>query len=459
MPSVVVVGTQWGDEGKGKYVDLLSGRVNVVVRYGGGHNAGHTVVVDSKKYVLHIIPSGILHPGVTSVIGNGCVVDPDAFMTEVQMLRGLDIEVGANLFLSDRAHLILPYHRLQEQREEERLGNRRIGTTCRGIGPAYEDKIGRRGLRVGDLRHPDFLKEKLDYIVHEKAAQLEMKGEAKKLLSECSEILARFTGEALAHITDTSLLVHESILSGRNVLFEGAQATLLDIDHGTYPFVTSSNPVAGGACTGAGVSPKAIDHILGITKAYITRVGEGPLPTEMLGELGETVRNKGAEFGASTGRPRRCGWFDSVVVRYANRINGLDALAITKLDVLDSLDEIQVCTHYEYEGERIQEFPGELSTLEECKPVYRTLPGWDTPTAGLERAAELPKNARAYLEALEELCGAPVEMVSTGPERHATIEDIGTSGKSVLDKWFGTSKKSPAVSKNVSIIDERERTP
>lgn len=453
MPSVIVVGTQWGDEGKGKYVDLLSGRVDVVVRYGGGHNAGHTVVVEGREYILHIIPSGILHPGVTSVIGNGCVVDPDAFMDEVQMLRDLDIEVGANLTMSDRAHLILPYHRLQEQQEEEKLGDRRIGTTCRGIGPAYEDKVARRGLRVGDLRHPEFVKEKLEYLVHRKVAQLGIEADEKKLLGECSELLERFTDEALSHITDTSLLVHESILSGKNVLFEGAQATLLDIDHGTYPFVTSSNPVAGGACTGIGVSPKAIDHILGITKAYITRVGQGPLPTEMLGELGESIRQKGAEFGASTGRPRRCGWFDSVVVRYANRVNGLDALAITKLDVLDTVDEIQVCTHYEYQGERIQEFPGELSMLEECKPVYRTLPGWQEPTAGLQHAADLPKNARAYLEALEELCGAPVEMVSTGPERHATIEDMAGDGDSVLDGWFGTGAeagRTPTAARNRS---------
>lgn len=445
MPSVVVVGTQWGDEGKGKYVDLLAGRVHLVVRYGGGHNAGHTVVVDGREFILHIIPSGILHAGVTSVIGNGCVVDPDAFMNEVATLRKLGIEVGANLSMSDRAHLILPYHRLQEQREESRLGERKIGTTCRGIGPAYEDKIGRRGLRVGDLRHPDFLREKLEYLVHEKTSLLGIPEEEANVLAECQEQLARFTDEALSHITDTSLLVHESILVGKNVLFEGAQATLLDIDHGTYPFVTSSNPVAGGACTGAGVSPKAIDRVLGITKAYITRVGQGPLPTEMLGELGETIRQKGSEFGASTGRPRRCGWFDSVVVRYANRINGLDALAITKLDVLDSLDEIRVCTHYDYRGEPVQDFPGELSMLEECKPVYRTLPGWETPTAGLERVADLPKNARTYLETLEELCGAPAEMVSTGPERHATIEDMEKSGQSVLDKWFGTPPTAPAA--------------
>ena len=443
MPNVVVVGTQWGDEGKGKYVDLLSERVDVVVRYGGGHNAGHTVVVGEQQFILHIIPSGILHPGVTSVIGNGCVVDPDAFLSEVAMLRKLGIEVGDNLYLSDRAHLILPYHRIEEQKEEEALGKRRIGTTCRGIGPAYEDKIARRGLRVGDLRHPEFVEEKLDYLVHWKAARLGIEGEADELLAQCRSILDRFTEESLRHVTDTSLLVHEAIDEGRNVLFEGAQATLLDIDHGTYPFVTSSNPTAGGACTGSGISPKAIDHILGITKAYITRVGAGPLPTEMLGELGETVREKGAEYGASTGRPRRCGWFDSVVVRYANRINGLDALAITKLDVLDTLDTIQVCTHYEYRGQRVDEFPGELSILEECKPVYRTLPGWQSSTAGIDRIQELPAKARAYLETLEELCGAPVEMVSTGPERHAAILDMG--GGSVLDRWFGTPEETPAA--------------
>jgi len=446
MTSVVVVGTQWGDEGKGKYVDLLSGRVDAVVRYGGGHNAGHTVVVGDREFVLHIIPSGILHDGVTSVIGNGCVVDPDAFMSEVKMLRGLDVFVGSNLFVSDRAQLILPYHRLEEKNEEEKLGKRRIGTTCRGIGPAYADKIARRGLRVGDLRHPDFLSEKLQYLAQDKAATLGLSDDdSKALLTECQEILETFTVEVLPHITDTSLLVHNSIENGENVLFEGAQATLLDIDHGTYPFVTSSNPTAGGACTGAGVSPKAIDHILGITKAYITRVGEGPLPTEMLGAIGETVRKQGAEFGASTGRPRRCGWFDSVVVRYAKRVNGLDALAITKLDVLDTLDEIEVCTHYEYRGERIDEFPGDLSILEECKPVYRTLPGWDTPTAGRTRISELPDNAKAYLDTLEELCATPIGMVSTGPERNATIEAMGAGGESMLETWFGPGKQSPVV--------------
>lgn len=440
MTSLVVVGTQWGDEGKGKYVDLLSERMDAVVRYGGGHNAGHTVVVGDDQFILHIIPSGILHPGVTCIIGNGCVVDPEAFVSEVAMLRERGIDVGSNLYVSDRAQLILEYHRLAESQEEEKLGDRRIGTTCRGIGPAYEDKVGRRGLRVGDLRHPDFLSSKLDYLVREKTARLGFPSDAEKMRTAIDEVLARFSQVAMPHIADTSLLVHRAIEAGKNVLFEGAQATLLDIDHGTYPYVTSSNPTAGGACTGSGVSPKAIDYILGITKAYITRVGRGPLPTEMTGALGEAIRDKGAEYGASTGRPRRCGWFDSVVVRYAKRINGLDGLAITKLDVLDDLPEIQVCTHYEVDGRRIDDFPGELTTLEKCKPVYRTLPGWKSSTAGISRIEDLPANARRYLETLEELCTAPVEMVSTGPERDATIVDAGRG--SVLDRWLGGARET-----------------
>ena len=436
MPSLVVVGTQWGDEGKGKYVDLLSQRMQVVVRYGGGHNAGHTVVVGKDQFVLHIIPSGILHPGVVCVIGNGCVVDPDAFLAEVEKLGKQGIQVGDNLLLSDRAQLILSYHRLEEQREEERLGARRIGTTCRGIGPAYEDKIGRRGVRVGDLRHPDFLKQKLDYLVREKTEALGIPEKAPKLRASIEETLARFRDVALPHVTDTSLFIYRAMEAGKDVLFEGAQATLLDIDHGTYPFVTSSHPTAGGAATGSGISPKALDFILGITKAYITRVGEGPLPTEMTGPLGETIREKGAEYGASTGRPRRCGWFDSVVVRYAKRINGLDALAITKLDVLDSLDEIHICTHYDYRGERIEEFPGELSILEECKPVYETLPGWKCSTEGTSRLEDLPENARKYIARLETLCGTPVAMISTGRERTSAILDMDTESVSGLERWL-----------------------
>ena len=440
MPNVIVVGTQWGDEGKGKYVDFFSERVEVVVRYGGGHNAGHTVVVGDQQFILHILPSGVLHPGVVNVIGNGCVVDPEAFLKEVSGLRELGIEFEDNLFLSDRAQLILPYHRVVEAISEERLGSKRIGTTCRGIGPAYEDKIGRRGIRVGDLRHPKRLREQLEFIVAEKNAWITAASDkAPVRVEEMVSLLEQFAEVVLPHITDASLLVHNAMKDGKSVLFEGAQATLLDIDHGTYPFVTSSNATAGGACTGMGIGPKTIDNVLGVTKAYITRVGEGPLPTEMLGDLGEQIRKQGAEYGASTGRPRRCGWFDSVVVRYANRINGLDALGITKLDVLDGLEEIKVCTRYRYRDETLGEFPGELSTLEECEPEYETLPGWSEPTKGVTQIEDLPANAKRYLEVVEELCEVPVEMVSTGPDRDSTIVDMGR-GTSLLDRWFSKSK-------------------
>jgi len=439
MPNIIVVGTQWGDEGKGKFVDYLSERIEVVVRYGGGHNAGHTVVIGDQQFILHIIPSGVLHRGVICVIGNGCVVDPEAFLAEVKMLRDHGIEVGDNLYLSDRAQLILPYHRRVEELSEESLGARRIGTTCRGIGPAYEDKIGRRGIRIGDLRHPRALREKLEFLVAEKNVWIAAKtGKEELSVDDIEPLLRRFSEVALRHVADTSLLVNKAMGDGKSVLFEGAQATLLDIDHGTYPYVTSSNATAGGACTGIGVSPKAIDYILGISKAYITRVGGGPFPTEMMGELGEEIRQQGQEYGASTGRPRRCGWFDSVVVRYANRVNGLDALGITKLDVLDGQEEIKVCTRYRYHGEAVDEFPGELSMLEECQPEYRTLPGWDKPTAGVTKAGDLPDSARRYLDALQELCGVPVEMVSTGARRDAIIVDM-ERGNPLLESWFGAA--------------------
>ena len=443
MPNIVVVGTQWGDEGKGKYVDLLSERVQMVVRYGGGHNAGHTVVVGKTQFILHLLPSGVLRPGVTCVIGNGCVVDPEAFLEEVKTLRGLGIEVGDNLFVSDRAHLILPYHRRLEAVSEKKLGDKRIGTTCRGIGPAYEDKVARRGLRVGDLRHPEAFREKLEHLIKENNARIAAQGDEPDLDAESIlPVLTRFAEAALPHVTDTSLLIYQAVQAGQSVMFEGAQATFLDIDHGTYPFVTSSNPTAGGACTGSGIGPTAIDHVLGITKAYITRVGAGPLPTEMLGQLGEDIRQKGEEFGASTGRPRRCGWFDSVVVRYANRVNGLDALAITKLDVLDGLEEIKICTRYRYRGEPVEEFPGELSMLEECKPEYRTMPGWSEATAGTTRLRDLPANARRYLEGLEELSGVPIGAVSTGPDRNSTILDM-ENGEPLVDRWFGAGSPVP----------------
>jgi adenylosuccinate synthase len=377
------------------------------------------------------------------VIGNGCVVDPEALLQEIATLKDLGIEVGDNLFLSDRAHLILPYHRRLEAVSEKKLGDRRIGTTCRGIGPAYEDKVARRGIRVGDLRHPEALREKLEHLVEETNAWIVAQGDKGDITTDqILPGLTHFAERALPRITDTSRLVYQAIQDGQSVMFEGAQATLLDIDHGTYPYVTSSSPTAGGAATGSGISPKAIDFILGITKAYITRVGAGPLPTEMKGKLGEDIRQRGEEFGASTGRPRRCGWFDSVVVRYANRVNGLDALAITKLDVLDGLDEIKVCTRYRYRGEAVEEFPGELSMLEGCQPEYRTLPGWQESTAGLTRFRDLPANARRYLEALEELCGVPVGAVSTGPDRESTILDM-ENGEPVVERWFGAGKPVP----------------
>lgn len=440
MPNIVVVGTQWGDEGKGKYVDLLADRVGVVVRYGGGHNAGHTVVVGGRKFVLHLIPSGVLHRGVTCVIANGCVVDPEAFLAEVRGLEQQGVEVGNNLYLSDRAHLILPYHRRLEELSEQRLGPRRIGTTWRGIGPAYEDKVARRGVRLGDLRHPAALREKLAFLVEEKNACIAAGGGQPDITVEQLEALvAPFAQIALPRVTDTSLLLHRLMAEGKSVLFEGAQATLLDIDHGTYPYVTSSSPTAGGAATGSGVSPKAIDYILGVAKAYITRVGGGPLPTEMSEALGEDIRKRGDEYGASTGRPRRCGWFDCLVVRYANRVNGVDALAITKLDVLDALDEIKICVRYRYRGEPLEEFPGELSTLESCEPEYRTVPGWKTATSGITRLDQLPIHARRYLEILEQLSGAPIAMVSTGPEREATIH-VAKGGVRLLDRWFASSR-------------------
>jgi len=436
MPNVVVIGTQWGDEGKGKYVDLLAERVGVVVRYGGGHNAGHTVVVGGRKFVMHLIPSGILHRGVVCVIGNGCVVDPEAFVGEVRALGEQGVEVGNNLYLSDRAHLILPYHRRLEELSEQRLGARRIGTTWRGIGPAYEDKVARRGVRLGDLRHPAALREKLAFLLEEKNAGIAAGGgRADITVEQLETLLAPFVEMALPRVTDTSLLLHRLMAEGKSVLFEGAQATLLDIDHGTYPFVTSSSPTAGGASTGSGVSPKAIDYILGVAKAYITRVGGGPLPTEMTDALGEEIRKRGDEYGASTGRPRRCGWFDCLVVRYANRVNGVDALAITKLDVLDQLDEIKICVRYRYRGEPVEEFPGDLSTLEQCQPEYRTVPGWRSTTSGITRFEQLPTHARRYLEILEQLCAAPIAMVSTGPGREATIQ-VSKGGAPALERWF-----------------------
>ena len=422
MPGVAVVGTQWGDEGKGKFVDLLAPDFDAVVRFGGGHNAGHTVVVDGREFILHLLPSAVLHPGVRSIVGNGCVVDPEALLAEIDGLEAAGLDPCRDLLLSDRAQVILPVHRAVEAREEERLGAHRIGTTRRGIGPAYEDKAGRRGLRLNDLRRPDYRDARLARLMEARAALLGWS--AARTTGETAAaraLLDRFAQRALPLVADTSLEVHRILERGGRVLFEGAQASLLDLDHGTYPFVTSSTAVAAGAAVGAGVGPRAVGRVLGVAKAYQTRVGEGPLPTEMDEAMNGRIRERGAEFGATTGRPRRCGWFDSVVLRYARRINGLDELAITKLDVLDGLDEVRVGVRYRLDGDPVEEFPGEPEALARCEPEYRTLPGWSGSTRGVTRLGDLPAGARRYLETIEELSATPIRLVSTGPERGAFV--------------------------------------
>jgi adenylosuccinate synthase len=418
--NIAVLGAQWGDEGKGKIVDLLTPHFSIVARYQGGHNAGHTVYVGGQKFVLHLIPSGILHEGVTCIIGNGVVVDPQALFAEVDTLKGLGVEVGMRLVVSDKAHLILPYHRELDVLSEARRGERKIGTTSRGIGPAYEDKIGRRGIRVGDLAESG--SGALADAVRENVAARNRLIEGKAMdAQQVLDDLRRAWERLRPWVKDVSLFLAEARAAGRSVLYEGAQGTLLDIDHGTYPYVTSSNGTIGGVCTGLGVPPKAIDGVLGVAKAYTTRVGEGPLPTELTGEMGERLRESGQEYGASTGRPRRCGWYDAVAVRYAARVNGLDALVLTKLDVLDGLESIDVCTAYRCGGQTIRELPGDYAQLAACEPVYETLPGWDAPTRGIRRFADLPAAARRYIAFLEETSGVPAGIISTGSDRQDTI--------------------------------------
>ena len=421
--NVAVLGAQWGDEGKGKIVDLLTPRFSIVARYQGGHNAGHTVYVAGTKFILRLIPSGILHPGITCVIGNGLVVDPTALFAELDELVKAKIDVDGRLVISDKAHLILPYHRDLDLLAEARRGERKIGTTSRGIGPAYEDKIARRGIRVCDLSDAAALEQEVRDNV---TARNRLVGDtAMDWQRVFADLLAQ--GERLRPmVRDVSLFLAEAMRGGRSILFEGAQGTLLDIDHGTYPYVTSSNASVGGVCTGLGVGPRSIGAVVGVAKAYTTRVGEGPLPTELHGDMGNRLRESGHEYGAVTGRPRRCGWYDAVAVRYASRINGLDALAITKLDVLDGLDRIDVCTAYRCGSRTIAEFPSDLAQLEKCEPVYESLPGWQAPTKGIRRFAELPELARRYIKRLEEVSGVRAAIVSTGSERDDTIfrEDV-----------------------------------
>jgi adenylosuccinate synthase len=433
MPNIVIAGAQWGDEGKGKVVDLLTPRVQVVARYNGGHNAGHTVIAGGRKFVLHLVPSGILHPGILCVIGNGVVVDPVAFEEETATLASLGVEVGDNLLVSDRAHLILPHHRGLEALSEEQRGSRKIGTTLRGIGPAYEDKAGRRGVTAGDLLRPSALPDKLAEA--RRHYEQVLRGASRTPDVDWDRVaadLAAFGERHRARIVDASLVLHRQMARGYSVLFEGAQATLLDLDHGTYPFVTCSAAAAGGAATGTGVPLSRIDGVLGVAKAYCTRVGTGPFPTELRGAEAEALRERGGEYGATTGRPRRCGWFDAVAVRYAARVNGFDTIAITKLDVLDELERIPVCAGYRFEGSTLSDMPADASVLEACEPVYETLAGWKASTAGVRDWAALPERARRYVERLSELVGAEIGLVSTGPDREQTV----IRGTSALAAWF-----------------------
>jgi adenylosuccinate synthase len=431
--NIAVLGAQWGDEGKGKLVDLLTPHFSIVARYQGGHNAGHTVFVGGTKFVLRLIPSGILHPTTTCVLGNGVVIDPQALFAEIDQLQSLGIQVGDRLVVSQRAHLILPYHRELDLLSEARRGERKIGTTSRGIGPAYEDKIGRRGIRVGDLGDSSSAAALEDAVRENVEARNRLIGDSHM---DWRTVLAqlRVAWERLGPwVRDVSLLLAEARAAGRGVLYEGAQGTMLDIDHGTYPYVTSSNGTIGGVCTGLGVPPRAIDGVLGVLKAYTTRVGDGPLPTELTDAAGERLRAAGNEFGAVTGRPRRCGWFDAVVARFAARVNGLDAVALTKLDVLDGFERIPVCVGYRQGGATLREFPGDLGTLSSCEPVYDVLPGWSRPTAGVRRFEDLPGEAHRYIAHLEQAIGVPVGIVSTGSDRDDTIVRAATP----VSAWLG----------------------
>jgi adenylosuccinate synthase len=436
---IAVIGAQWGDEGKGKIVDLLAERFDIVARYQGGHNAGHSVQVGDKSFVLHLLPSGIVHRGKTCVLGNGMVIDPKAFFEEADRLIAQGITVTPErVKISSRAHLILPYHRALDHTSEERLGNERVGTTLRGIGPAYEDKAGRRGIRVADALVPEVLRSRIERNLADANRLIVAYGgqplDVKPLFEETSNGVERLA----PFIADTSHFLNQAAVAGRSILLEGAQATLLDVDHGTYPFVTSSSTIAGGACVGTGLAPHRITGVLGIVRTYTTRVGEGPFPTEMLegeAELGQLIRERGREYGASTGRPRRCGWFDAFATRYAAEINGFSSVALTKLDVLDALDEIKVCTGYKLNGRALESFPAVSQDLRRVEPVYATLPGWKSSTLGTTQLSELPQAARDYVNFLSTHIGVGIGIVSTGPERSQTIVVRGSG----ISHWLEES--------------------
>ncbi|GFO68928.1 adenylosuccinate synthetase [Geomonas limicola] len=423
MANVVVIGAQWGDEGKGKVVDIYTEFADNVVRYQGGNNAGHTLVVGDEKVILHLIPSGILHEGKRCIIGNGVVLDPEVFIMEITKLKANGyLKDDSMLRLSESLHIIMPYHKRIDIAREAKSGAKKIGTTGRGIGPAYEDKIGRRGIRLMDLLDEKAFSRKVKEILDEKNLILTQLLNDKPFTFE--EIYEEYMGYAETlrkYAADTSLLLHKEIQAGKSLLFEGAQGTLLDVDHGTYPYVTSSSTCSGGACTGSGVSPREIHEVIGIAKAYATRVGSGPFPTELEDETGEALRQAGREFGSTTGRPRRCGWYDALVARYAVRVNGLSGIAITKLDVLSGLETVKVCTGYTHNGQVLDEVPASLEIMEQCRPIYQEFPGWTEDITGAKSLAELPENAQSYIKRIEELSGAPVVLVSVGPRRSETI--------------------------------------
>lgn len=422
MSSIVIVGAQWGDEGKGKIVDVMTEGADVVARYQGGHNAGHTVVINNEKFILHLIPSGILHRGKVCIIGNGVVIEPDSLIGEIEGLRKRGIEVGENLLISKNAHVIMPYHMAVENVHESKRGSKKIGTTGRGIGPCYVDKMARNGIRIIDLYNPKVFREKLEANVEEVNYILQNRyGREGFDIDEIFDKYMRY-GEVLSiHIADTDIVINDLIDSGKNILFEGAQGTLLDIDHGTYPFVTSSSAIAGGVCTGLGVGPTKIDRVMGVVKAYTTRVGEGPFPTEIKDRLGEVIRERGGEYGATTGRPRRCGWLDFNGLRHAVRVNGITSIALTKLDILDALEKIKVCVAYRYMGEIIEGFPKDILQLQDVEPVYEEFEGWMTDTRGIKDYSELPRNAKRYIERIEETLNVRVDLISTGEKRGELI--------------------------------------
>ncbi len=422
MSVIVIVGAQWGDEGKGKIVDVLTEKADIVARYQGGHNAGHTVVINNKKFVLHLIPSGILHKNTVCIIGNGVVVEPQALIKEITDLRKRSIKVSGNLLLSRNAHLIMPYHLALDFASEKTKGKKSIGTTGRGIGPTYSDKMARIGLRVGDLLSPEVFQEKLK--TNLKNVNFLLKNLYKMPVFNAKKIFDEYMGYAGTlhkYITDTDIIINTAIAKKKNLLLEGAQGTLLDIDHGTYPFVTSSNSIAGGACTGLGIGPTMITGVIGIVKAYTTRVGSGPFPTELHDAIGKRMREKGGEFGATTGRPRRCGWLDTVILKHSTAVNGFSGIVITKLDILDGLDTIKICTSYKYKGKTLTDMPKDLAILENCTPVYEEFKGWQESTEGITEFRKLPAQAQAYIRKIEELIGVKTVIISTGQKRDELI--------------------------------------